>query len=263
MDIKEFQAGQLLETEANHPWEMARFTVVNDIISKHLPKRKIVGLDLGCGDIYFLDQFAKKHAGAYYAVDIAFTKDIIEELHSKYQNPNITLYNSLEEINVGFKMDVVFVMDVIEHIDHPVDFIKTLISQKYIDENTLFLFTVPAYQSLFSNHDKWIGHVKRYTPKLLKREVSLAGLQTIHSGSFFATLLFPRLLTKITEKIKKADYEKSTGAGGWRHGKTITNCFKTILKTDYYIFGKFFKKIGIKIPGLSTYVVCKLNVNNE
>ena len=260
MDIKEFQVSQLLQTNSNHPWEMARFTVVNDIISKYLPKREVTGVDLGCGDIYFLDLFAKKNKGNYYAVDIAFSKDIIEKLNNKFNNPNITLYDALEKIQKNLRIDIVFVMDVIEHIDHPVDFIKTLVNQNYIDKNTLFLFTVPAYQSLFSNHDKWIGHVKRYTSKLLKNEVSSAGLQVINSGSFFTILLFPRFLTRILEKIRNANFEKSTGAGGWRHGKTITHCIKVILKIDYYIFGKFFKKIGIRMPGLSTYAVCRLLV---
>jgi hypothetical protein len=259
MDIKEYQVGQMLQNELNHPWEMTRIAVINDVVSKYLPKKKITGLDLGCGDIFFLNEFSKKHDGTYYAVDIAFTENIIEKLIQKYQNQNITLFNSLENLLMDHKIDIVFIMDVIEHIENPVEFIKTLKNQNYIDNNTLFLFTVPAYQCLFSNHDQWIGHVKRYTHKLLKQEVTFAGLNVINSGCFFFTLLFPRLLTKILEKIRKTNYETSKGAGGWQHGKTITNLVKTILTIDYYIFGKFFKKMKIKIPGLSLYIVCKLN----
>jgi hypothetical protein len=261
MDLKEFQVGQKLQIEANHPWETARVAIVLDVVSKYLPKRKITALDLGCGDIYFLDRFSQKNEGSYYAVDIAFTNEIMEKLNLKYNNANITLFNSLDNIQANPNIDVMFVMDVLEHIEEPVDFIKTTVNQNYIDKNTLFLFTVPAYQCLFSNHDKWIGHLKRYTPKLLKEEVSRAGLQVIESGSFFTTLLLPRLLTKILEKINKKSFEKSIGAGGWHYGKIITTIVKIILKIDYYVFGKFFKKMGVKIPGLSLYAVCKLKDN--
>ena len=259
MDIKEFQAGQTLRIDSNHPWEMARFSVVYDVVCKYLQKEKLIGLDLGCGDIFFLDQFSKKQNGTYYAVDIAFTKDIMDNLKLKYQNPTITLYNSLENINKNQTVDIVFVMDVIEHIEQPVDFIKTLLNQPYIDKNSLFLITVPAHQGLFSNHDKWIGHVKRYSSKLLEKELTSAGLQIIDSGSFFTTLIFTRLFIKILEIMKRKNYEKTTGAGGWNYGKTITNVVKIFLKTDYYFFGKFLKKLRIKIPGLSLYAVCKLN----
>jgi len=256
MDIKEFQVGQIIENESNHPWEMARFSVINDVVSKFLYKEKLIGLDLGCGDIFFLDQFSKKHKGTYYAVDIAFTKDIMEKLKIKYQNPTITLYNSLENIHENQTVDIAFVMDVIEHIEQPVDLIKTLLNQQYIDKNSLFLITVPAHQCLFSNHDKWM---KRYSSKLLEKELTSAGLQIIDSGSFFTTLIFTRLFIKILEIVRRENFEKTTGAGGWNHGKTITNVVKSFLKTDYYFFGKFFKKLKIKIPGLSLYAVCKLN----
>jgi hypothetical protein len=34
MDIKEFQAGQTLNIESNHPWETARVSVVDSVVSK-------------------------------------------------------------------------------------------------------------------------------------------------------------------------------------------------------------------------------------
>jgi hypothetical protein len=258
MDIKEYQVGQMHQNESIHPWEKVRVEVVQDIVSKYLPKRNITGLDLGCGDIYFLDQFSKKYNGNYYAVDIAFTDEIIEKLTLKYQNPNINLFNSLEQIPENLKIDVVFAMDVIEHIENPIEFLKTLINQNYIDKNTLFLFTVPAFQCLFSNHDTWLGHIKRYSHKLLNNEISLAGLKRINHGYFFTILLFPRLLTKVFEKFK-INQEKKTGIGNWQHGKIVTHCVKTMLKIDYYCFGKILVKFGIKTPGLSLYTVCKLN----
>ena len=259
MDLKEFQAGQKLNINSNHPWEMARETIIRDIVSKFLPKRTITGIDLGCGDIFFLSQFSQKIKGIFFAVDIAFTDEIIEKLNLKYNNTNIKLHNSLDSVHINHKVDIIFIMDVIEHIDNPVDFIKTIVTLNYIDNNTIFLITVPAYQCLFSNHDKWIEHKKRYSPKLLKKEVFQAGLQVIDSGSFFSTLILPRLTIRTFEKIRKSNFENSTGVGGWNYGKVITNCIRIFLKMDYYFFGKFLKKIGVKLPGLSLYVVCKLN----
>jgi hypothetical protein len=259
MDIKEFQSNQVEQSVKNHPWEMARFNIIKVLISKYLKINQCVGLDVGCGDLFFLNRFSKHYKGRYYAVDLAFNEEIMEKLIQKFKNDSITLTDSLEKINPEKKVNFVFLLDVIEHVEKTVDFLKTIKNQRYIDSNTLFFVTVPAYQSLYSNHDLWLGHIKRYNFKTLYNELNEAGLQIINSGSFFSSLLTLRFIEKIFEKKRNKNVGEMKGISGWNKGNIITQLYRYILIFDYYIFGHFFKKLGLKIPGLSMYAICKVS----
>ena len=89
---------------------------------------------------------------------------------------------------------------------------------------------------------------------MLREHISKAGLKEVKSGYFFFSLLIPRVIQKLIETPSNED--KVEGIGNWNKGKLVTNMYKSILTFDYY-FTKILSKIGIHLPGLSTYIVCK------
>lgn len=248
------------DTNHRHPWELARFKVVKSIIDKHVDDYtgKNV-LDLGCGDLYFLDKFSNNKPDAkFYAIDTAFNKSFI----NSSRNSPIKLYQSLENLpeNENLIFDVVFLMDVIEHIENDIDFLISLVESRYVSVNTLFLITVPAYQSLFCNHDRFLGHYRRYTNSILESTIKKTGLVSLKKGYFFFSLLLPRFLEVFKEK--KYTREKAisgTGLTYWNSNKFITNTIKNWLLLDFKI-SETIKKLGITAPGLSNYVLCKKRV---
>ncbi|MBP5710392.1 MAG: class I SAM-dependent methyltransferase [Bacteroidales bacterium] len=258
MDIKELNVNTSHNTSQNHPWEYARAKVVMDILKKFQSKEKRnkYVLDVGCGDIFFLHNYCKKNPDSIpVAIDTAFNEEIIESLSKQYKDTNVLFFDNIDKVDLsGNKADIVFLMDVIEHIEDDIAFIKELAQKNYINNDTIFLITVPAYNCLYCSHDKWLGHYRRYSRKLLRDHAQQAGLQIVSNGSFFTTLLLPRVLQKFMEFFKKREV---TGIGGWNGGKFISKTYEAILLCDYYFF-KLFRYIGIKFPGLSTYAVCKL-----
>jgi len=54
----------------------------------------------------------------------------------------------------------------------------------------LFFITVPAFEFLWSDHDKYLGHFRRYTLKKLERLLKEAGLSILH-GHYFYVAVFP------------------------------------------------------------------------
>ena len=260
MDIKEFNVRTKDDEKRNHPWEMARLEVVKDLLNPYIKdkKDKKIVLDIGCGDVYFISEFCKAYQNFQpYAVDIAFTDEIIDGLKQEYKSCPIQYYKDVNDVSLGNeKANLVFLLDVIEHIENDIDFLKQVLSLPYIDNDTLFLITVPAFNGLFCNHDTWLGHYRRYTKKMLLEHISQAGLKEVKAGYFFFSLLLPRILQKMIEKPTKE--ESVEGIGNWDKGKLITNLYKSILLIDYYTT-KGLSKIGIKLPGLSTYIICKKN----
>jgi SAM-dependent methyltransferase len=90
----------------------------------------------------------------------------------------------------------IYSSNVLEHIE---DDVRTLVAlrEKLRPGGTLFLY-VPAFQSLFSDLDVTVGHVRRYDAALLGAKLREAGFvieELFYADVFgyFATLLFKRL----------------------------------------------------------------------
>ncbi|MDR0419033.1 MAG: class I SAM-dependent methyltransferase [Prevotellaceae bacterium] len=257
MDIKEYNV-EVAQEKQNHPWEHARFGVVLDIIKSALKKKgndAVAILDIGCGDAFFLGKLSTHFTnGSFYAVDTALTPELIASFEDKYRGKNIRFYKSMAEVDLsGDRIDVVLLLDVIEHMENDVEFLSTLSSIAGFNSETIVVITVPAYQSLFCAHDRWLGHFRRYSLGLLNVHVGHAGFKVFKSGYFFSSLLIPRLLQKGWEGMGR---EAVTGIGDWNGGKATAKVVKTVLALDYKL-SKVLRKMGVSLPGLSCYCVCK------
>jgi len=258
MDIKELKVSNEDNNKKNHPWEYARSKVVGKLLKKYLKKdAENFALDVGCGDVFFLTRFADRYPDfKLIAVDTAFDPELISIIAAKNNKYNIQFFNNIQHVTNLRKATVVFLLDVIEHIEDDMQFLKELTSQAYISSDTLFVITVPAFQKLFSKHDQWLGHHRRYSQVLLKQHIEAAGLSALEGGYFFTSLLFPRYNQKVLEKSANAHSEQNQGIGNYRGGAVISFLYEQSLMLDFS-FSRFLRLLGIQMPGLSTYAICK------
>lgn len=255
MDLREARAR---ETIVRHPWELARFEVVNDILLQHFQANQALTiLDVGCGDTFFVENLSARFPAANcYGIDIEFKADDLLHFEEKFQGTNIKVFDALENMEQQtppFSADVVLLLDVIEHIEDDISFLKMLNTKPYITSNTKFFITVPAYQSLYTSHDDFLGHYRRYTNKTLRHSLTTSSHQVLQTGYFFSALLPVRLLKAIKEKTLGKDKE-STGLVEWNGSIAKTNTVKNVLLTDYKT-SKALSKLGVKLPGLSSFSV--------
>lgn len=263
MDLRESKISQG-EGIGRHPWELARKEVVKSLINRFLPSFKNSErtiLDIGCGDTWLIEQLSAAYSKAkFIAVDTAFDAQLLLEYKTRLAGKPFEVYDNLEVAMEGKeqKIDLVLLLDVIEHIADDIGFLKWVLTfSDQIDEKTHILITVPAFQSLFCEHDVFLGHYRRYTNKMLRKHIEEAGLESVRVGYFFTSLLPPRILQVIMEKLKPKK-EDARGVGAWKKG-AFDNVMKTILFIDYKITS-LLQKIGIKLPGLSNYILCKRRV---
>lgn len=78
--------------------------------------------------------------------------------------------------------------DVLEHIENDKDFLSKIVAQA--DDKASFCITVPAHMSLWSGHDVYLKHFRRYTKKELKNLVQESGL-SVNSIRYTYSTLFP------------------------------------------------------------------------
>jgi hypothetical protein len=258
MDLKETA---LNKTNKRHPWEIAREKVVACLINRMLPKGKkeISVFDIGSGDLFLITELSKKITStSFFAVDTGYLDGYIETTNKNLQTGgyNIKVFNSLTaaEQAAPNSIDLVLLLDVIEHVPDDVSFLKELNNSSKINEQTIFLITVPAFQFLFCSHDVFLDHFRRYNNQLLKRNLSNSGLNAIEIGYFFLFPLFARILRVVYEKAIPS--KKATGISNWTGSYWWSRFLVWMLLADFFITD-LFHKLKIRLPGLSNYAVCK------
>lgn len=84
--------------------------------------------------------------------------------------------------------DLVLMMDVLEHVDHDLALLREYVVRS--SSGTVFIITVPAFMALWSQHDVFLEHKRRYTLRQLEKVVVASGLE-ITGGCYYFALIFP------------------------------------------------------------------------
>ncbi len=258
MDLKEIA---LNKSNRRHPWELARIKVIASLLDKYIDHGKQLHvLDVGSGDIYLIKQLAQQFKSArFYAVDIGYTDEYLKTENAQLaaEEFNIILFNNLSQATIARSgnIDLVLLLDVVEHVPDDKYLLEELRTLMSIDASTLFLITVPAFQYLFCSHDVFLGHYRRYNNVTLRKVIRASGLDALQVGYFFFSLLLPRLISVTIEKIS-GEKKNPSGIGNWNGGDAMSKVFVNTLLLDFTL-GAALKKLGINVPGLSNYALCR------
>lgn len=261
MDINEVQQFGILQHQ-RHPWELARLEVIFCLICKEFSKpqeKPLIILDIGCGDTFVIEELSRRLSlSKIMAVDTAFDDELLLLFNNQCKNKRIEFYKSIEHIkfNKEKAVDIVLLLDVLEHIENDVNFLRSLLQYKYVGAETQFIITVPAFQRLYSAHDVFLKHYRRYNNSTLKICIHQSGLEISSLGYFFFSLLFPRFFKVLLEKVIQPHIENEKGIGAWNPNRIIDTLTIKLLVSDFKIT-EFCRRLGVKFAGLSNYAICK------
>lgn len=263
MDLVEARA-RGFEAAVRHPWETARFEVIDQLIRRHVPLAAgSIVMDIGCGDTFVVESLAARYGGAeFFAVDTAFTGDLLEHYRARLNNPRIRMASSLDALSPppSKPASLVLLMDVIEHIEDDTGFLHGLRVRPYLAANTRLLITVPAYQSLFSSHDSFLGHYRRYSNASLRTLIERSGFKVVDIGYFFGSLLPVRILQVIKERLFGLKPSQPTsGIVTWTGGNAAAGLLSSALLLDARA-SMAIARSGLRLPGLSNYAICAKSV---
>lgn len=260
MDLVEARAGGLFQT-SRHPWERARLSLVSRLIRQHSPVADgAVVLDIGCGDTFVVESLAREYPCAqFYAVDSAFTAEMMEEFARRISVPNVRLFASLDDVPDGRAASLVLLMDVLEHVRDDYGMLGGLVSSRLVDAGSRLLITVPAYSMLFCSHDRFLGHHRRYSMPTLNALLRGAGLSQLASGHLFASLVPVRLAQVLRERVVVPNAGAATGLATWSGTETTARVLARVLEWDGRL-ALALLRLGIHLPGLSTFAICRTSV---
>jgi 2-polyprenyl-3-methyl-5-hydroxy-6-metoxy-1,4-benzoquinol methylase len=174
MDIKE---QELLGGAVDSHWYYRSKQLALDSLLSGMPVRHV--LDIGAGSAIFSKHLLDGGAESALCVDHAYRSERSETYNGKP-------IRFAREIASG-DADLVLLMDVLEHVDDDGALIRASIAGAAPGAHVLI--SVPAFQCLFSAHDRFLEHRRRYTAGSLEAMVAGAGLEPIVTRYFFATIL--------------------------------------------------------------------------
>lgn len=198
-------------------------------------------LDIGAGSGFF-SKYLLKNTDIRKAtcVDIAYKETTTECINDKQ-------IEYTKEIVSPNGADLVLLMDVIEHIEDDLSFLKYVTGN--VSSGTWFVVTVPAFQFLWSSHDEFLKHHRRYTLKSLRKLVANSGLNVKRINYFYASI-FPlaammRLVAKMREnpKLDQSDLRE--------HSVFVNSLLSIICSAETNVMN-----IN-KLAGLTVFCLCR------
>jgi SAM-dependent methyltransferase len=152
-------------------------------------------LDVGAGSGFFSKHLLETtEAGEAWCVDPSYAQDS-DEMHA---GKPLHFRRGVEAVDA----DLVLMMDVLEHVDDDVGLAAEYVGK--VKSGARFLVSVPAFRFLWSGHDVFLEHRRRYTLPEIEQVVAGAGLE-VTAGNYYFGGVFPLAAAiRLTENLRGA-----------------------------------------------------------
>lgn len=176
LDLKE---STLLGADAGGHWYYKSKLAMVRAYCRDIPRERL--LDVGAGSGFFARALlADPACRQAVCVDPNYPGDKNETVCDKP-------LNFRRQAN-GADADLFLFMDVLEHVEFDVGLLRTYAD--HASAGSHFLISVPAFQFLWSEHDVFLEHYRRYNRAEICRVADNAGL-TVVASSYYYGLVFP------------------------------------------------------------------------
>ena len=212
--------------------------------SKAAALRRMVGtlgakrvLDVGAGSGFFSRHLlAEGGAQSALCVDIGYAADRDDSTNGKP-----VLYRR----DTGpTDCDLVLMMDVLEHVDDDRGLVRHYADK--VPSGAHFLATVPAFRFLWSGHDVFLEHKRRYTLAEIEATMRDAGLQVVRGAYYFGSI-FP-LAAAVRLAERNTDEPRSSLK---KHGAVTNSLLTAACAAELPVF-----PIN-RLAGLSAFVLAR------
>jgi SAM-dependent methyltransferase len=176
MDLKE---EDILGADiAQHWYYRSKAAALRHLVADVDPQRL---LDVGAGSGFFSRHLlAETGARSALCVDIGYERDRDDQVGAKP-----VLYRRDCAMT---DCDLVLMMDVLEHVDDDRGLLRHYAAK--VPPGAHFLVTVPAFRFLWSGHDVFLEHKRRYRLGEIETAMRDSGLEIV-KGAYYFGLIFP------------------------------------------------------------------------
>jgi len=193
-------------------------------------------LDIGAGSGFFSRELlSKTDAKRATCIDIGYQQEREEIWNGK----PLTFRRAIGDC----RADLVLAMDVIEHVPDDAALLRSYCD--VVQSGTRFIISVPAFNFLWSGHDVFLGHCRRYTLPMLVSAMRRSGLVADWSHYYYATV-FPIAATlRMFERLKgSAAVEPKSQLQ--KHSRFVNAAFSALLTAERPVM-RMNKMFGITV----------------
>lgn len=243
---------QMNKMELYHWWFKAKREIVLSLAEPYLKgkqPRRIA--DFGCGCGLFLQELVPY--GDVVGYDYSY--QALEYCRRKFQGRLEQLDLNEERIDLQENFDFVFALDIIEHVKNDDTAVENIF--RTLKPGGHAVFTVPAFQWLWSQNDVNNMHYRRYNRNKLIDLLEKAGFVIEYQSYYNFYLFFPAVAVRFITKVLQID---KNSAIEYNSGNSIFN------KLLYRIFSCEKKRIAMhkRFPyGLSIVVLADREEEEE
>jgi SAM-dependent methyltransferase len=231
--------------EETNWWFRARRDMIRRIIAGYEPKTMF--LEIGCSSGHLMKDAAQKGFFNFLGIDIS------SEAVKRSKENNAPFVLQMDGSRMGFKnntFDVIIASAILEHIADDNQAMQEW--QRVLKTGGDLIVFVPAFPSLWSDHDVVNRHFRRYRKRELVSLIQKNGFYIIKS-SFWNFLLFSPVF--VFRHYKKIFQKKSVPQGEFFNPGRFGNSLLSILLSLENVFLKYFS-----FPwGVSLFVIARKN----
>jgi SAM-dependent methyltransferase len=217
MDQVEVQA--MLNQEDRHWWYRGRRRIVCEELAQLPTGPTMRVLDAGCGSGRLLDEL--RDYGHVTGLDL--NPDSVEIARSRGHED--VVQGPVEQLPWPDEtFDLVISLDMVEHT--PDDRVALRELRRVTKPGGLFLMTVPALRALWSSHDVFNNHFRRYDRRMMRALAADTGWSIERMTYFNSLLLPPAAAVRLLQRVRHRDIIDGNGdisneSQHGRHGSDV------------------------------------------
>jgi SAM-dependent methyltransferase len=164
-------------------------------------------LDVGCGDALFFDRLAEFG----YVEGVEPSAELVSPSNPYRERVFVCPFDA--EFRPGKTYSLILMLDVLEHLQDPVGALRHALD--LLAPGGLVIVTVPAFLSLWTNHDVLNHHLTRYTKSTFREVARGAGLRLLEERYFYHWTCPVKLAERAVELVLKPEPALPKIPVGW------------------------------------------------
>ncbi|MET4076293.1 methyltransferase domain-containing protein [Hymenobacter sp. UYCo722] len=187
MDLKELENG--VDADTHWYYQSKKLPLLRFANQLARAGKPLTIIDIGAGSGFFAYELEKTMGAAIakvWLVDIGYSEAEMAPTCG-------TKIEKVHDVPTSVTNGLFIMMDVLEHLPDDLAMLQR-VKAASVGDNNYFFITVPAFQSLWSGHDVFLEHYRRYHIPMLSGVLRQAGFRRIRNYYLYGAL-FPLVWT--------------------------------------------------------------------